>query len=237
MLWSLIESGDFLGMLPLVIVGFPCFLLSISVHESAHAYAAYKLGDPTARSLGRITLDPTKHIDPIGLILWLIVGFGWAKPVPVNSRYFKKPKRDMNIVSLAGPLSNFTLAFVLILIWGIFQIFGIGIFEYTSTVTAVGFGNVILQLLRYALWYLVFINILLGVFNLLPIPPLDGSHLLLSALPNKIAYFVAKYQLYIQIAFYVLVISGRADGLIFSLADLIYSGMFWIVETAISPFI
>ena len=237
MLLSLLRSGDILGVLPLIIVSFPCFMLAISVHESAHAYASYKLGDPTARSLGRISLNPVKHIDPIGLLLWLFVGFGWAKPVPVHSRYFKRPKRDMNIVSFAGPASNFILAFVLILIWGIFQIFDIPIFEVIGGVTANGFTNVLLQLGRYALWYLVYINIILGVFNLLPIPPLDGSHLLLSVLPNHIAYVVSKYQFYIQIAFYIIVISGGTRGIVGTLADLIYSGMFNIINLIISPFI
>ncbi len=235
MLLSLISSGDILGMLPYLIVSIPGFLLAISVHESAHAYAAYKLGDPTARSLGRITLDPRKHIDPIGAVLWLIVGFGWAKPVPVQSRYFKKPKRDMNIVSLAGPLSNFTMAFVVLLIWGIFLIFRINILSYS--VANPNFGQTILELISYALSYFVTINVVLGVFNLLPIPPLDGSHLLLSVLPSNIVYAVHKYQLYIQLAFYAIVISGRSGGLVMTLTSWVYYGMSWIVTTIISPFI
>lgn len=236
MLLSLLRSGDILGMLPLLIVSFPGFLLAISVHESAHAYAAYRLGDPTASSLGRITLDPRKHIDPIGAVLWLIVGFGWAKPVPIQSRYFKKPKRDMNIVSLAGPMSNFILAFSVLLIWGIFLIFDINILTANASLNA-GFGQRILGLISYALSYFVMINVVLGVFNLLPIPPLDGSHLLLSVLPSNIVYAVHKYQFYIQIAFYAIVISGRTGGIVMTLADWVYGGMFWIVKIIISPFI
>lgn len=233
MLLSLLLSGNIIEALPYIIVSIPGFLLAISVHESAHAYAAYKLGDPTARSLGRITLDPRKHIDPIGAVLWLIAGFGWAKPVPVHSRYFKKPKRDMNIVSLAGPVSNFILAFTVLLICGILIIFDINILAYSTTANA-NFGQKILELMSYALEYFVKINVVLGVFNLFPIPPLDGSHLLLSVLPNNIAYAIYKYQLYIQIAFYAIIISSD---IVLSLAGLVWGAMSWIVTTIISPFI
>ena len=233
MLLSLFFSDN---LIPLLLVGFVCFMFSISVHESAHALAAYKLGDPTARNLGRISMDPLKHIDPIGLVLWLFLGFGWAKPVPIASRNFKKPKRDLNIVSLAGPLSNFTLAFVILLIAGIFSIFGIDILFNGLSVTAKTPAAVIVQMLQYAAWYMVVINVTLGVFNLLPIPPLDGSKLLLSVLPNKIALYVYQYERYIQIALYIIIISGGTRGIVSTLSDWILGGMFWLVNLIFMPF-
>lgn len=236
MLLSLFHSNNPLNMLPLMLVGFPCFLFAISIHESAHAYAAYKLGDPTALSLGRISLDPRKHIDPIGLVLWLIVGFGWARPVPVQSRYFKKPKRDLNIVSFAGPLSNFIIAMVLILLWYIFLLFDIQIFAPISAVTATNFIDIIIQLFKYALWYSMIINITLGVFNLLPIPPLDGSKLLLSVLPNHIAYTVYKYERYIQIILYAVILTGGTRGIVSTLSSWLLEGMVWLIGLFFRPF-
>ena len=241
MLLTLIYSSNPLRMIPLLLMGFICFLFSISVHESAHALSAYKLGDPTARSLGRISLNPMKHIDPIGLVLWLFLGFGWAKPVPIASRYFKKPKRDLNIVSLAGPLSNFAIALVILLIGGVFSIFdinifGIYLFSYSGFVTATTVSGLVIQLLQYGLWYMVFINVTLGVFNLLPIPPLDGSKLLLSLLPNHIAQYVYRYERYIQIALFVLVISGGARGIVSTLSDWVLNAFVWLVNLIFLPF-
>ena len=99
-----------------MLLSLPIVFLALSVHETAHGYVAYKLGDPTAKNLGRLTLNPIKHIDPLGFICMLLCGYGWAKPVPVNTRYFKKPKRDMALTGLAGPVSNILLALIFILI-------------------------------------------------------------------------------------------------------------------------
>ena len=99
------------------LLSLPIVFLALSVHETAHGYVAYKLGDPTARNLGRLTLNPIKHIDPIGFICMVLCGYGWAKPVPVNTRYFKKPKRDMALTGLAGPLSNLILAIIFALLY------------------------------------------------------------------------------------------------------------------------
>ena len=103
-------SGNFRYFIISLLLSLPIVLLSLSVHETAHGYAAMKLGDPTARNLGRLTLNPAKHIDPIGFICMVLFGFGWAKPVPINTRYFKNPKRDMALTGLAGPVSNLLLA-------------------------------------------------------------------------------------------------------------------------------
>lgn len=113
MLTSLLRSGmDYREIIIYLLLFIPIFLISFSVHEAAHAYTAWKLGDPTARNLGRLTLNPLKHLDPIGTVAMLLIGIGYGKPVPINSRYFKKPKRDMAISSAAGPLSNLLLAVI-----------------------------------------------------------------------------------------------------------------------------
>lgn len=156
------------------IYSFVAFAFAISFHEWAHAFAAYRLGDPTARNAGRMTLNPFKHIDLFGTLMLLVFGFGWAKPVPVNPRNYKNLIRDDIIVSLAGVLVNMLLAFVFMpLSLYLVQIS----LEQQSTV---------LSVLAAMVDYFVFINITLAIFNLIPVPPLDGSHVLEDLLIRKV---------------------------------------------------
>ncbi len=147
-----------------VILFVPPFLLAISVHESAHAYIAYRLGDPTAKDLGRVTLNPIPHIDPFGLIALFIVHFGWAKPVPVNPANLREPIRDGLWISLAGPASNFILA---VLSAAAFRML------LPLLINSDG-GLFVLAMIKFS----VRLNIILMVFNLFPLPPLDGFHIL-----------------------------------------------------------
>lgn len=163
-------------------------LITLTVHEYCHGYAAYKLGDPTAKSLGRLSLNPIKHIDPIGALCMVLFRFGWARPVPINPRYFKKPKRDFAITALAGPLSNIILAFL-------------SAFLYLLTyqlLKDVKFGNNFLYSAAQNTLNFIFIfhavNIGLAIFNLIPIPPLDGSRILNAVLPQKAYFAVMKYE-------------------------------------------
>ncbi len=154
-----------------------CVLLSISIHELSHGLAAYLMGDTTAKSSGRLSLNPLHHIDIFGAICLFLFGFGWAKPVPVNPRRFKSPKLGMAITSLAGPLSNFILAFIA-------SIFVVLLSKLTfSSNTSFTFN--VASVTYMICQYLVIINIGLGLFNLIPIPPLDGSKILLSVLPER----------------------------------------------------
>jgi Zn-dependent protease len=153
------------------------FLFAISVHESAHAWMASRLGDPTARMLGRVTLNPIRHIDPVGTVLLPVIALlyhfpmiGWAKPTPVDTRNFRNPMRDDILTSVAGPASNFALAILSIIALRILAVFG----GATS----------ISEPLAVLLWYSMAINVLLGVFNLIPVPPLDGSHVFRHLLPE-----------------------------------------------------
>jgi len=158
-------------------------LLAISVHEMAHGYGAYLLGDKTAKAMGRLSLNPLRHLDPIGALCLLLFGFGWAKPVVVAPVYFKKPKRDMALTALAGPLSNFVMAYITL--WIYKGLFATGF---------LAFGGFWAGLINQFLITFVVINIGLGVFNLLPIPPLDGSKVFLPLLPNRLFMDIMRYE-------------------------------------------
>ena len=179
-------------------------LLILTIHEYSHAYAAYKLGDDTAKRLGRLTLNPLKHLDPLGAICMIFFHIGWATPVPINPRNFRKPKRDFAITALAGPLSNmifaFFSAFLYLLLVAVFA--------------KISFPNEFLLELVLNLLLFVFIfhqiNIGIGLFNLIPIPPLDGSRILNVVLPPKYYFGIMKYERQIYFTLLGWLILGNA---------------------------
>ncbi|MCF6265672.1 MAG: site-2 protease family protein [Desulfuromusa sp.] len=163
-------------------------LLAIILHEVAHGYIAERFGDPTARLLGRLTLNPLKHLDPIGTIAIFIFGFGWARPVPVNSGNFRRPRRDMIWVALAGPTTNLLLA-----IFSALLLRGLGVLDqgsFGALQTYIQFTTPVKMMLGFSLY----INILLGVFNLIPLPPLDGGRVLIGILPEHQAALVSRLE-------------------------------------------
>ncbi len=170
----------------------PGILLAISIHEFSHGYVAVKLGDDTPKIQGRMTLNPIKHIDPLGFICLLLVGFGWAKPVMIDSRNFKNPRRDDLLVSIAGPISNFIMAIIFVIIMKLVYMF-LPVTDLTQVVWSVLAGT-------------VSINLVLMVFNLLPIPPLDGHHILGSIGGPPVWNFYFRYREQLRLAILVLII-------------------------------
>ncbi|MBQ2938124.1 MAG: site-2 protease family protein [Clostridia bacterium] len=185
----------------------PGVLIAITFHEFAHGYAAYKLGDNTAKNQGRLSLNPLDHLDPIGTLMLLVAGFGWGKPVEVNPRnYTRKMSMEKGeaIVSLAGPLMNFVLAIIFTLIYYAIYKFA-GISFMASTV-----GSIIMLLISST----ISINIGLGVFNLIPLPPLDGSKIIMPFLPYKAKQFFVNNEQIFYIVFVLLWVTGLAGTII-----------------------
>jgi Zn-dependent protease len=172
-------------------------LFCIVTHELSHGYAALRLGDHTAQRQGRLTLNPIAHIDPLGLLLMIFAGFGWAKPVPVDTRSFRHPKRDMAITALAGPVCNLLTALVALALASLLYHFG-------------SFDTVMVNVLL-VLIYLAVLSVGLGVFNLIPIPPLDGSKVLFSLLPDRAYWTILRYERYVMIVLFALVFFGVLD--------------------------
>lgn len=186
-------------------VAFVPMLLGMICHEVAHGYAAYKLGDPTAKASGRLTLNPLSHLEPVGSLMFVVTALffpfvlGWAKPVPVQPRYFKNPRRGMMLISFAGPLTNFILAFLFALGYG---------FLLRGLLSGGIAGSASIEFLLKACSAGIYINILLGWFNLMPIPPLDGSHILGGLLPRDLAYKYYGIGRYGMVILVVLLASG-----------------------------
>ncbi len=194
---NILRNMDWQGLLMLAISA-AASLLCITVHELSHGYAAYRLGDPTAKNAGRLTLNPLKHIDIIGLVVMLVAHVGWAKPVPVDIRYFKNPKKGMVLTALAGPASNFILAAVILALGSLVFYFGP---ENQVTVYILLF-----------LCYTAVLSVGLGLFNLIPIPPLDGSKVLSVILPGQIYYRYLRYERYLMLVVVALAWLGAFSG-------------------------
>lgn len=195
---SFIRQGNYLEAIIFVLSG--CFVVFICapVHEFAHGYVAYRLGDNTAKRQGQLTLNPLAHIDIVGMIMILVFGFGYAKAVPVNMRNFKNPKAGMALTGLAGPVSNLIMAFISIFLFYMLTAL------FSPAFTIVG-------IISMFFYYAAFINVSLAVFNLLPIPPLDGSKIVAGVLPDKIYYKYMQYERYVMIAVFVLLFTGILD--------------------------
>lgn len=212
----ILNRGSFIDIIACIISSAIVVFVTLPIHEYAHGYAAYKLGDPTARYQGRLTLNPLAHLDYIGSLMILFIGFGYAKPVPVDSRYFNNPKRDMAITAFAGPLSNLVLSFISCFISNAI-VFVMGLI----TLTELTFG--IFWFLLLVFNYIAIINISLAVFNLIPIPPLDGSKILAALLPNRIYWQLMRYERYFGIIIFVLIFaSSRFSNLLSGIVTSIY---------------
>lgn len=173
-----------------IIINIAAVLIALSFHEFAHGYTAYKLGDHTAKALGRLSINPLSHLDPIGTLCMVLFHFGWAKPVPIDPRNFKNPKRDFAITALAGPLTNVILGFIS----SFFYVLFLNLYSIHGLTTQVVFLHNLLYFTTLFFMYCLIINVGLGVFNLIPIPPFDGSRLLNALLPQRLYFKIMKHE-------------------------------------------
>lgn len=196
-------------------------LVCLIIHEVCHGLAAFSLGDPTAKMNHRLSLNPLRHLDVFGTLMMVVVGFGWARPVPVDPRYFKKPKQGMALTALAGPASNFVLALFSALavngFMGVIQVRG----ETTGLVTATRF-----------FYLLVLLNIGLGIFNLIPFPPLDGSKVVAVLLPDQAYYKWMRLERYGMFILMVLLWVGIFDSFLYTARTKVMDWMFSVTEFA-----
>ncbi|MBQ4591540.1 MAG: site-2 protease family protein [Clostridia bacterium] len=202
----------------------PCVLFALTIHEVSHGYMAYRLGDPTARNMGRLTLNPMKHLDLFGTICMILFHFGWARPVPINTRYFKKPRRDTALSAAAGPISNFIMAFLGLLVQEI--LFAIFVRHPATSQFAYNLQYAALTLFSY----FHILNLSLGMFNLIPVPPLDGSRIFLTFLPAKYYFGIMQYERYIQLGLMLLLWLGFLDRPLSFLVSTLSNGMRFLVE-------
>ena len=202
---------DPVGAIQMLLLMIPGLLLAVTVHEVAHGWVADRLGDPTARLAGRLTLNPVPHIDPLGALAFVIAGFGWARPVPVDARNLRRPIRDMAWVAAAGPLSNFAMAFI-----------GLVLLVLTSQFVESPFvARPVAGMLRFVYTF----NLGLAIFNLIPLPPLDGGHFLPYFFPRRSWPLLARLQQYGPLILLLLVFSGATRyivGPLFALANTFY---------------
>lgn len=191
MLLSLLSGGSLIDVIVQLLLIMPIILFSLSFHETAHGYVAYKCGDPTAHNLGRLSLNPLRHLDPIGFLSMLLIGYGWAKPVPVNARYFRNPKRGMAITAAAGPISNLLLGLIATVLSAFLLVLSV------RMQTAVHIAPILLRFVDYlyTVCYLsAYLNFVFAFFNLIPLPPFDGSRIALLFLPQKYYFKIMRYE-------------------------------------------
>ena len=223
MILNFFRSGDWTSAMIGVCVSIFVVFCTLPIHEYAHAWMSTRLGDDTARLSGRLTLNPLAHIDPIGAVMILLIGFGYAKPVPVNMRNFKNPKAGMAVTALAGPVSNLLAGFAAALLYNVAAI----------VATNVSLSTGAWELISIFFIYFISINISLAVFNLIPIPPLDGSKILFAFLPDRIVYKAYQNEQVLSIVLIVLIFTGVLTGPLSYLQNILTN---WVFHLASLPF-
>ena len=212
--WNGLDWSILTDMLMSVIPALVC----ITLHELSHGFVAYRLGDPTAKEMGRLSLNPIKHIDIMGLIMMIVFRFGWAKPVPVDMRRFRNPKADMAICAAAGPLSNLLLTCLLLLIYGLVYL---PLLELEKT-----WADILLQTIATT----SYLSLALAVFNILPISPLDGSKVLFSFLKPQQYYRLMRYERYGMIILLILMATDILGNPLSAVTGWLYDRLFVIAE-------
>lgn len=216
-LQTIMDGFDFTYLLGILMGVIPS-LICITLHELSHGLVAYSLGDDTAYTRGRLSLNPLKHLDPMGLLMMIVFHVGWAKPVPVNMYRFKNPKRGMAVTALAGPLSNILISVVFLFLYGLFYL----------PLGKSQLGSYFLSMIELT----AYISIGLAVFNLLPVPPLDGSKILFSLISDENYYKLMSYERYGSILMFALVATGILGKPLSSLISSIYSFLVPVAQFA-----
>lgn len=213
---TLLRGGavDPLSVIIQILATLVIVFLALPLHELAHGWVAYKLGDPTAKYEGRLTLNPLASIDPMGAMFLLLFGIGWAKPVPIDSRYFKKPRSGVALTSLAGPAANLLASYVGCVIY--------------YAIAAFAPYNAFVHYILLFFSYFSFINAVLAVFNLVPLPPLDGSKILAALLSDRARYKFYQYQNMLSMIGMLLIVSGALTGPLNVLENAVYGGVSWL---------
>jgi Zn-dependent protease len=212
-----IEASDIIAQLLAVLL---IIFLILPFHEWAHAFTASCLGDKGIKSRGRLSLNPLNHADPIGALCMILFGFGWAKPVPIDARYFKNPKIGMAITAAMGPIANLVASFVGCLLY-------IGLYFFAPAFIS---ESIVGEFITVFLSYYISLNIGLAVFNLIPIPPLDGSKILFVFLPNNAVSFFYRYQNIFFIGLFALIYMGTLDGVMSWANDGIFNAIWWLAS-------
>ncbi len=198
-------TGDWRNLIIQLLLMFPVVLFALSAHEAAHGLVAYMMGDRTAYNLGRVTLNPAKHLDPFGTLMMLVFGFGWAKPVPINARNFKNPKWGMALTAIAGPLSNMLFGAIGAIAAGTFLYFTeIIIPAYAPNITEFAYYWALRSVLEDFVTYFGLINFIYAFFNLIPLPPFDGSRFFFTFLPPRWYFGIMKYERFIMFGVLIL---------------------------------
>ena len=196
----------------------PAIIITVTLHELAHGWVSYKFGDPTPKLDGRLSLNPLHHLDPIGTIALLLVGFGWAKPVHIDPRYYKDAKTGIVWTAFAGPLMNFIIAFVAIFLFNLLLKLPVSIFS-SEIMTR------IFIYLIYLMQYTALISLGQAIFNLIPLLPLDGSKILYGVLPDSVYFNIMKYENWLSLILFLVLFSGVLNGPLVSIRTIVFDGM------------